>query len=111
MASECGIKREAVTIGDKLEILKIYDVGFAAKKKQKGIACEVGIHGSTLPSILNEMEKNTVEGGCKCGKVESGKYEDLEGFLVEGIYEIRAQNLLLNSVFVIEKAKEKLLQN
>jgi len=37
MASERGIKRKALTINDKLKILKVYAEGYALKKKQKDI--------------------------------------------------------------------------
>ena len=90
MASERGIKRKALTINDKLKILKVYEEGYASKKKQKYIALELGIQGSTLRSILkkrNEIEKNAIEGGCKRQKVKPGKQEDAEEVLVEWIRE------------------------
>ncbi|GFX32192.1 hypothetical protein TNCV_3531511 [Trichonephila clavipes] len=56
-----GIKRKALSISDKLNILKKYDEGCKANKKQKEIAEELGIAPSTLRTVLKsrvDIEKN-----------------------------------------------------
>ncbi|GFW90668.1 hypothetical protein TNCV_628341 [Trichonephila clavipes] len=51
-----GIKRKALSISDKLNILKKYDEGCKANKKQKEIAEELGIAPSTLRTVLKSRE-------------------------------------------------------
>ncbi|GFS65725.1 tigger transposable element-derived protein 4 [Trichonephila clavipes] len=74
-----GIKRKALSISDKLNILKKYDEGCKANKKQKEIAEELGIAPSTLRTVLKsrvDIEKNV--GGTKRQKLKHAKHEDLE---------------------------------
>jgi len=63
-----GIKRTALSISDKLNILKKYDEGLAEKKKTKGIANELGIPPSTLRTLLknrHEIEQSSLLGSSK----------------------------------------------
>ena len=67
-----GIKREALSINDKLDILKQYDERCFAKTQIK-IAKELNVPSSTLRTLLKkrkEIEENAVEGGCKRKKVK-----------------------------------------
>lgn len=108
-SSKTGIKRKALSISDKLNILKKYDEGYAAKKKQKEIAKELGIPPSTLRTVLKnrpEIEQNGLVGGSKRQKVKHGKYEELEKVLLEWFQQARSLNYPVNGGVVTEKAKE-----
>lgn len=107
--SKTVIKRKALSISDKLNILKKYDEGCASKKKQKDIASELGIPPSTLRTVLknrSEIEQNGLVGGSKRQKVKHGKYEELEEVLLAWFQQARTLSYPLNGSIIIEKAKE-----
>ncbi|GFX44672.1 tigger transposable element-derived protein 6 [Trichonephila clavipes] len=104
-----GIKRKALSISDKLNILKKYDEGCKANKKQKEIAEELGIAPSTIRTVLKsrvDIEKNV--GGTKRQKLKHAKHEDLEKVLVEWFQQkkARSNNYPLSGGVIMEKAKE-----
>ncbi|GFW65715.1 tigger transposable element-derived protein 6 [Trichonephila clavipes] len=102
-----GIKRKALSISDKLNILRKYDEGCKANKKQKEIAEELGIAPSTLRTVLKsrvDSEKNV--GGTKRQKLKHAKHEDLEKVLVEWFQQARSNNYPLSGGVIMEKAKE-----
>ncbi|XP_060860796.1 tigger transposable element-derived protein 4-like [Metopolophium dirhodum] len=104
-----GIKRKALTISDKLNILKKYDEGLAEKKKQKDIANELGIPPSTLRTLLknrHEIEQSSLLGGSKRQKLKHGKYEELENILLEWFQQARSLNYPINGGIITEKAME-----
>lgn len=104
-----GIKRKALSISDKLNILKKYDEGLAEKKKQKDIANELGIPPSTLRTLLknrHEIEQSSLLGGSKRQKLKHGKYEELENILLEWFQQARSLNYPINGGIITEKAME-----
>lgn len=104
-----GIKRKALSISDKLNILKIYDEGLTEKKKQKDIANELGIPPSTLRTLLknrHEIVQSGFLGGSKRQKVKHGKYEELENILLEWFQQARSLNYPMNGGVITEKAME-----
>ncbi|GFV00757.1 tigger transposable element-derived protein 6 [Trichonephila clavipes] len=106
-SASSGIKRKALSISDKLNILKKYDEGCKANKKQKEIAEELGIAPSTLRTVLKsrvDIEKNV--GGTKRQKLKHAKHEDLEKVLVEWFQQARSNNYPLSGGVIMEKAKE-----
>lgn len=109
MAERRGIKRKALSVIDKLNILKSYDEK-SGTKNQKEIAAELDLpDASTLRTILTnrkKIEDSAVMGGCKQQKIKHGKFEQLEEILLDWFNQARALNLPVNGNIVTEKAHE-----
>lgn len=109
MAGVSGIKRKALSVSDKLNILKSYDEGCASNKKQKDIAKDLGLAASTLRTIVQnrrDIEEVASQGSCKRQKIKHGKFDDLEKILLEWFHEARSSNLPINGNILTEKAHE-----
>jgi len=103
-----GIKRKALSIQDKLVILRKYNE-LSGCKKQKEIADELKVPGPTLSTILSnrsELEKLVVTGGCKGQKVKAGKFATLEENLVEWLHQARSSNIPVNGPILKEKGEQ-----
>lgn len=103
-----GIKRKALSIEDKLKILKTFDEN-SFIKNQKQIAEELNIPASTLRTILKnrkELEELAVQGGTKRKKIKTSKFEELEKVLLQWFQQARSLHLPVNGVILTEKAKE-----
>ena len=85
MADRGGIKRKALSVTDKLNILKMYDEK-SVNKNQKEIAKEMDLPASTLRTILanrSKIESSAMTGSCKRQKIKHGKFDELEHILLE----------------------------
>lgn len=104
-----GIKRKALSITDKLNILKKYNEGLTGEKKQKDIANKLGLPPSTLRTLLknrHEIEQRSLLGGSKRQKLKHGKYEELENVLLEWFQQAWSLNCPINGGVITEKAME-----
>ncbi|CAI6354755.1 unnamed protein product [Macrosiphum euphorbiae] len=108
MADRGGIKRKALSVTDKLNILKMYDEK-SVNKNQKEIAKEMDLPASTLRTILanrSKIESSAMTGSCKRQKIKHGKFDELEHILLEWFNQARTLNLPVNGNIVTEKAHE-----
>ncbi|KAE9528898.1 hypothetical protein AGLY_012473 [Aphis glycines] len=108
MADRGGIKRKALSVTDKLNILKMYDEK-SVNKNQKEIAKEMDLPVSTLRTILankSKIESSAMTGSCKRQKIKHGKFDELEHILLEWFNQARTLNLPVNGNIVTEKAHE-----
>ncbi|XKL59812.1 hypothetical protein PGB90_000828 [Kerria lacca] len=100
-------KRKALSIAEKLEILRKYDENIVMKQSE--LADSLGIPGSTLRTILNnrkEIEENAKQTGGKRMKLRAGKFEELEDILMKWFLQARATNIPINGPVLREKATE-----
>ncbi|CAI6349299.1 unnamed protein product [Macrosiphum euphorbiae] len=107
-SSSAGVKRKALSIDDKLRIIKLYDEKIGVFNKQQ-IADQLGLPSSSLRTILKnrkEIEKNAFSGSTKRQKVRNGKNEQLENILLEWFRQARTLNLAVNGPVLTEKANE-----
>ncbi|XP_008189452.1 tigger transposable element-derived protein 4-like [Acyrthosiphon pisum] len=107
-SSSAGMKRKALSIDDKLRIIKLYDETIGVFNKQQ-IADQLGLPFSSLRTILKnrkEIEKNAFSGSTKRQKVRNGKNEQLENILLEWFRQARTLNLAVNGPVLTEKANE-----
>ena len=77
-------KRKALSLADKIEILRKHDEHVVLK--QCDLAESLGIPGSTLRTILSnrkQIEEDAKNSGGKRQKVRSGKLEELEDILMK----------------------------
>jgi len=84
-SSSAGVKRKALSIDDKLRIIKLYDEKIGVFNKQQ-IDDQLRLPSSSLRTILKnrkEIEKNAFSGSTKRQKVRNGKHEQLENILLE----------------------------
>lgn len=103
-----GIKRKALSVDDKLKILKTYDEN-SKVKTQTQIAKDLNIPESTLRTIKKkrkEIQENAVQGGTKRKKIKSGKYELLEDVLLKWFHQVRSLHLPMSGTLLKEKALE-----
>jgi len=108
MADRGGIKRKALSVTDKLNILKMYDEK-SVNKNQKEIAKEMDLPASTLRTILanrSKIESSAMTDSCKRQKIKHGKFDELEHILLEWFNQARTLNLPVNGNIVTEKAHE-----
>ncbi|XP_060873374.1 tigger transposable element-derived protein 4-like [Metopolophium dirhodum] len=107
-SSSAGVKRKALSIDDKLRIIKLYDEKIGVFNKQQ-IADQLRLPSSSLRTILKnrkEIEKNAFSGSTKRQKVRNGKNEQLENILLEWFRQARTLNLAVNGPVLTEKANE-----
>lgn len=113
MAERRGIKRKALSITDKLNILKNYEEK-SKTKNQKEIAAELNVPASTLRTILanrKKIEDSAVIGGCKRQKIKHAKFEQLEQILLDWFNQARALNLTLQSTVILSRRRPTKLPN
>lgn len=101
------ISRKALTITEKLSILKKYDANTTLTKKR--LAKLLNIPESTLRTIIykrKEIESNAFNGSTKRKKIKFGKYLALEKILVKWIHEANNYSVPINGPIIQEKALE-----
>lgn len=109
MAGVSGIQWKALSVSDKLNILKSYMTKGVLQIRKKDIAKELCLAESTLRTIVQnrrDIEEVASQGGCKRQKIKHGKFDDLEKILLEWLHEARSSNLLINENILTEKAHE-----
>ncbi|KAG6457752.1 hypothetical protein O3G_MSEX010489 [Manduca sexta] len=105
------LKRNALSLNDKMKILKYFDKK-SQNYKRSQIAAELDIPLSTLSTILKyrpEIEekcRNACGRALKMKKNKTGKYAELENILVDWIYSLNNQNLPVNGPFIKKRALE-----
>jgi len=107
-SSSAGVKRKALSIDNKLIIIKLYDEKNGVFNKQQ-IADRLGLPSSSLRTILKnrkDIEKIAFLGSTKRQKVKNGKNEQLENILLEWFRQARILNLAVNGPVLTEKANE-----
>ncbi|KAK7871260.1 hypothetical protein R5R35_007547 [Gryllus longicercus] len=104
-----GRKRQALSISDKIKILKV--TRGRDNKKRVDFAKELGIPASTLNSIISkgkEIEVNARAFGTSSSKImriQGGKYLDLEDALLQWFQQYRAEGIPISNP-LCEKATE-----
>ncbi|CAK1601261.1 unnamed protein product [Parnassius mnemosyne] len=102
------IKRKALSLEDKVKILKIVDEK-SQIKNQTELAAELHLPVSTLRTILNnrqEINEKYRLGGGKRKKQKVGKFDQLEKVLVEWLHQSRALKLPISGPILCEKARK-----
>ncbi len=99
-------KRKAISVQDKLKLLKKFD-DESHLKTQKQFAEEQGLPVSTFRTILKDRAKYAeVTGSSSRQKLRGGNFADLEDILVEWLQQARAANLPISGPILKEKAHE-----
>lgn len=99
------IKRKALSVSDKMDILRKFDSEGHGNKTV--FAKSVNISESTLRTLLKNrdtIEKSALAGGSKRMKVKAGKYEEMEKILFDWYAQARASNIPVNGPIMKEKA-------
>lgn len=106
--SKMNLKRKALSIEQKLKILKAFD-NRSASDSLKSVAKSLDLPPSTLQTIVKtraKIEESAVNSSSARKKIKSAKYENVEKILVEWITQARHANIALSGPIIIEKAVE-----
>ncbi|XP_043470591.1 tigger transposable element-derived protein 4-like [Leptopilina heterotoma] len=101
-------KRKALSLQEKAKILKLYGEK-SQTQSQTNLAIEFDLPVFTLRTILksrNEIEEECRSGGAKRKKLKTGKFEKLEGVLVDWFHQARALKIPISGPILCEKARE-----
>lgn len=96
--SRSGVKRKALSVTEKREILCQYDAE-CTLRNQKKIAQLLDLKSSTLRTILqnrSNIEEQAAAGRCKRRKIKTAKFEELETVLLAWVQQARGANIVLN---------------
>lgn len=105
------VKRRALSLHDKMKILKYFDKKSENYKKSQ-IAEELDIPISTLSTILKNRRdtedkcKNLSSRALRRKKNKMGKFTELENILVDWIYSMNSQNIQTNGPAIKKRALE-----
>ncbi|CAK1556035.1 unnamed protein product [Leptosia nina] len=101
------IKRKALSLQEKIEILKVFDTK-SQTTNQTQLAAELNLPVSTLRTIIKkrgEIKEKYKLGSAQRKKHKVGKFDKLEKVLVEWIHQTRALKLPINGPIICEKAR------
>lgn len=102
-------KRKALSLKDKMEILKEFDRSTGTKVE---LAKKLDIPVSTLKTIVygrKKIEDSTAVCGSSSSKklrIQEGKFPEVEEILITFLSQCRASNIPLNGPLLMEKAQE-----
>ncbi|CAH0713248.1 unnamed protein product, partial [Brenthis ino] len=102
------IKRKALSLQEKIEILKVFDEK-SQTTNQTQLAAELQLPVSTLRTILKnrvEIKEKYRLGGVQRKKQKIGKFDKLEKVLVEWLHQARALKLPISGPIICEKARK-----
>lgn len=102
------IKRKALSLQEKVEILKVFDKK-SQTTNQTQLAAELHLPVSTLRTILKNREEINEKyrlGGVQRKKQKVGKFDKLEKVLVEWLHQARALKLPISGPIICEKARK-----
>ncbi|CAB3224717.1 unnamed protein product [Arctia plantaginis] len=102
------VKRKALSLQEKMKILKIFDEN-SQTKNQTQLAAELQLPTSTLRTILKNREEIIEKyslGGVGRKKLKAGKFVKLEKVLIEWFHRARASKLPINGRILCDKARE-----
>lgn len=101
-------KRKALSIEEKLKILKAYD-NRGASGSLKSLANSLKLPPSTLQTIVKnraKIKESATNSSAGRKKMKSAKYENVETILREWITQARHANIPLSGPIILEKAAE-----
>ena len=108
MNANKSCKRNALSIADKLKILKKFD-SRGRSETLKNVADSLKIPKTTLQTIVKNREKieaSAVNSNVMRKKSKCAKYEDMEEILIEWIGQARHGNIPLSGPIIQQKALE-----
>lgn len=102
------VKRKALTVAEKIEVLKEYDSNNNKLIKRKRLVKLLGIPDSSLRSIKSrhQIKKNAFGGAMKPQKVRARKYDELEKTLLQWYNQACTPKIPVNGPVLQSKAQE-----
>ena len=101
-------KRQALSLGDKLQIIKLASEN--SKLKHEDIAIKYGCGRSTVTKVLREKEKWLEEGregvGLTVQKRREAHWERMEQALIVWVNQASSRNMIINDEIIRTKAKD-----